>query len=132
MATTTKRDLAAIKSTNIQFKVLDPATGKPCGLVLDLLPMDHPTMKEAERAITNAAQHLARRNKNFKADEIEENYLTMCIAAINGWEWNDGITFHGEVPTFTPKNVKAVLSEITWLPNQITDQYDDTARFFRK
>lgn len=138
-------DITEIKSTDRVIEALHPGTGAKVGIQLTLMSVDDERLKTVRRKFIDDRMHAEARGKTIKAEQIEENQITLNSAAITGWNWynptgNEGEkgyeadampTFHGEVPEFNRKNVRAVMTEVEWLRHIVTAEFSDTKAFFQ-
>lgn len=139
-------DLSQIKTGDRKIEILHPAHGDRVGIGVSLMSIDDERMSKVKRQITDRRMYLEARGKTFKAEELEENKITILTTAITGWDWYnptgtegdkdydpDGqATWNGEVPEFTRKNVTAILSDpkAVWLQDQINEAVGETKAFF--
>ena len=124
-------DLFEIKPETRSFEVLHPASGEPIGLNITLMSADDPKMKPIIRQIIDRNNQLKKRGKVLKAAEIDQNQTALYGATIVEWNWYGDISFKGEKPKLNPKNVKEVLTELSWLASQIEDELSDEKGFFQ-
>jgi hypothetical protein len=137
-------DIADIKSSDRTVEALHPGTGTPVGIRLTIMSVEDERLKSLRRKFIDDRQYAEARGKTLKAEQIEENQITLNTAAITGWEWYNPTgkegdkgydpdampDFHGEVPEFNKKNVRAVMTEVEWLRFFITNEFSDTKAFF--
>lgn len=137
-------DLLDVKPAERIYSVLHPKTEKEIGLRVTIISMTDPRMKKIRRSITNKQLALQSKNKHFRADDIEENQYELIFGALTGWEFfnptgNKGdegydpdasLTFKGEVPAFNRANVIALLSELEWVTDQLSEAISDEKAFF--
>jgi hypothetical protein len=140
-------DIADIKTSHRVIEIVHPKTRQPIGLRWTLASLQDERTKAAQRAITDRRLYLEARNKNFKADDLEDNMRNLQFAATVGWEWYEQkeerdeagaitkpfieqLTFHGEVPDFNKRNVVAVLKELDWVSAQINEAIGEVEDFF--
>lgn len=138
-------DLATIKPSEITLDIVHPANDElKVGLRIGLLSMTDPRMKKVRRKILDEKLRRESKGKNFKAEEIEENQNELILNAMTSWEWYNptgkigdkgfdadaDLTFHGQKPEFTRKNVFDVLNELEWVAEQISEAISDEKRFF--
>lgn len=121
-------DLSTLAPSTVPLEIRNPATGKPTGLVLNLLSADSEPVKKVKRQLLNKA--LARRNRKATADEVEESNLDLLVAAIESWEWKGDTTWKGgKKPEFKPDAVREVVST-SWIRSQIEEAKEDETAFF--
>ena len=84
-----------------------------------------------KRKITDFNLAKQKRGKTLKAVEVEQNEITLLASTVTGWDWYGAdVTFKGEKPAFSLRNVSAVLSEISWIKKQLNDALDEEKGFF--
>lgn len=124
-------DISAIKPQERTFEIHHPADeNELVGLRISIMSISDPRMKSVKRKIQDIKLRLEARNKHFKADDIEENQIDLMFSAMTAWEWYD-CDFHGKKPEFTKVNVKAVLTELEWIADQIAAEISDDKAFFK-
>lgn len=137
-------DLSKIKPTSRTIEIRHPATGKNIGLRWQLVSLDDERLAKLRRTITDKRLHLEARGKSFKAEDIEANRMSILTTASIGWEWYNPTgkkgdagfdpeaqaVFNGEIPEFNLRNVKDVLTELTWIGDQINESLGETESFF--
>lgn len=124
-------DLSTLKPVERIVSILHPATGVEIGVNVTLVSLTDDSMKRIKRNIQNEKLRLEQRGKSFKADDMEENGKTLLFSAMKGWEWSNGATFNGSVPTFNQANVFKVLDELPWFRQQLEEAVSDEAAFFQ-
>ncbi len=122
-------DLANIVAVERHLDIVHPATQEPVGLVLNLLPDNHPQVKVAARKSIN--DRINHRGK-VSAEQIEASRISMLAASVGGWEWQGELTFHGEKPDFSPQTLQQLLKELPWVGEQVDVALTDRAQFFRR
>jgi len=125
-------DISAIKPVERTVEIKHPGGGALLGIRVKLMSIDDERMQRARRKIEDRRLHLAKRNKTFTADEIDENKNFVYFTAMTGWEWYDDATFHDEIPEFNQRNVYAVFTELPWFRDQIENELGETEAFFQK
>lgn len=121
-------DLSTLAPSTVPLEIRNPATGKPTGLVLNLLSADSDPVKKVKRQLLNKA--LARRNRKANADEIEESNLDLLVAAVESWEWKgDAAWKGGKKPDFKADVVREVVAT-PWIRSQIEEAKEDETAFF--
>lgn len=121
-------DLSAITANKNVIQIRHPATAEPIGLTITLRPQDSAEVKSVTRKQLN--ENLRLRGKMPSAEKIEQNRLDLLAAAVESWEWSDGVTWGGAALECSQQNVRRVLSEAPWLKSQIDDALGDEAAFF--
>lgn len=124
-------DISNLKPVERIIQILHPVTSKELGITVSLLSLNDERMAQIRRKIQNKKIELEKRNKVFKADDLEENELDLLCASITGWSWNGDADYHGEKPVFNEKNVKDVLKELPWFKEQIVEAIGDEKAFFQ-
>lgn len=127
---TASNDLAAISAHSIKYAVKHPKTDAETGLILHLRWFGDEKVKSVQRDITNKQLKLSQRRKTFTAKELEASTVDQLVAAIEGWEWTNGATWHGEALDFNEHNVRKVLTEAAWLMRQVDEALANDADFF--
>jgi len=127
-------DLSTLQPVARTIDLKHPATDENIGIRVTLLPDSDPKVKAVRRKRMDA--NLASRRQKFTSVQLENFTTDLLVAAIAGWEWGndpDGHpnTFKGEVPEFTPENVRAVVKELDWFRAQIDRELGDDAAFFQ-
>lgn len=132
-------DIANIASGDRTFEIVNPGNGENLGVRITVCSVDDSRMVKIKRKISDDRLVLERRNKSFTASDIDENNIKMLLVAVLGWEWYsptgneaDQAKYNGEVPDFTPANLRAILSDkrIPWFRAQINEEISDTESFF--
>ena len=126
-------DIANINTQDHTYEVLHPVTDEPVGIRVTIMSQDDARMKPIKRKITDFNLQKQKRGKTLKAVEIEASEVELLAATITGWDWyGDDVTYKGEKPEFSLKNVKDVLSDpkIPWFRKQLNEQLDDEKGFF--
>lgn len=124
-------DIATLKPVEDTFEVLHPVTEEPIGIRVTTMSPDDERMKIAKREIQNFNLQKQKRNKTLKAVEIEDNETKLLSATVTGWEWyGEDVSFEGSKPEFNIKNVKKVLTSISWFRDQLNEHLDNTKGFF--
>lgn len=124
-------DISNLKPVERIIEIVHPATGEKLGITVSVLSLNDERMAQIRRKIQNKRIELEKRNKTFKADDLEENELELLVAGITGWSWDGEITYHDEKPVFNEKNVKSVLKELPWFKDQIMEAIGDEKAFFQ-
>lgn len=124
-------DISNLKPVERIVEILHPVTGEKLGITVSILSLNDERMAQIRRKIQNKRIELEKRNKTFKADDLEENELELLCASMTGWVWDGEADYHGEKPAFNEKNVKAVLKELPWFRQQITEAIGDEKAFFQ-
>ena len=103
-------DFADFKSGSAPLNIVNPATGKPTGLVLDMLYVrDESPMQAHKDYAARIAKAKSQGDEQSIIDALEKERDIVCLArSITGWDWG-GNTLNGEVPEFSEKNVKKLL-----------------------
>ena len=123
-------ELADIKPVERIIDILHPATDEKLGISVTILSINDEKMNAVKRRIQNKRMELERRGKAFNASDLKDNELELLLTSIVCWDWGNN-EFHGEVPEFNEKNVKAVLTELPWFKQQIMDAVGDEKSFFQ-
>lgn len=133
-------DVTGIKPIERDVEIINPETGAPLGIRLTMISMDDPRMKQLMREITDQAQKLARRNKNFNSEQLEQNTNAIMYRSTLGWTWynpegddaDTAPTLDGESnPPFNKQNYYRML-DMPWFKRQLNDELEDTNAFFAK
>lgn len=137
-------NIAEIKPAPRALEVRHPGTGRPIGVRLTLVSLDDERLAKVRRGIQDKRLYLEARGKTFKSEEIESNRLSILTTAITDWEWynptgksgDDGYDaeampeFNGDVPEFNLRNVREVVSTLTWIGDQVNEALGETESFF--
>jgi hypothetical protein len=137
-------ELTNLKPAERVIDVVSPSSGLPIGLRVRVMSLEDDRLKRIKRQITDESLKLQARGKGFKADEIERNGRMLMFAGTLGWDWynptgeegDEGYnpdalpTFNGEQPTYNEKNFIALISELTWISDQIQEAIGETKSFF--
>ena len=121
-------DISTLNYKECVVEILQPKTKEGLGIFVTLVSLEDDKMSALKREIINRNISLEKRNKNLKAEDIEENEFLILQNAITGWEWRDS-DFHGEKPVLTPKNLRQVFKELPWFKRQIMEVIGDETRF---
>ena len=126
-------DIAEIKPNENTFEILHPETDEPVGIRVTIMSPDDDRMKPIKRRITDFNLQKQKRGKTLKAIEVEDNENALVASTLTGWNWyGEDVTFNGEKPEFTMKNVIAVLNQIFWFKKQVNDEIENEKGFFQK
>lgn len=137
-------ELTNLKPVERVIEVTSPSSGLPIGLRVRVMSLEDDRLKRIKRQITDESLKLQARGKGFKADEIERNGRALMFAGTLGWEWynptgaegDDGYdpdampAFNGEQPAYNEKNFIALVTELTWISDQIQEAIGETKSFF--
>lgn len=139
-------DIFDIRASEREIEIKHPGTHKPLGIRILLAPIDDPAVEKIKKGITDRRLNLERRNKGFKAEDIESNRNEILFASMRGWEWynptgkegDEGYNadamphFHDEIPDFNRKNVMAILREpkMSWFATQVNEELGEEQDFF--
>lgn len=130
-------ELTDLKPTDRTIEIVSPVTGQPIGLRIRVMSIEDDRLKRIKRQITDESLKLQARNKAFKAEELERNANMLMFGGTLGWEWYnptgddaDMPAFHGEQPEYNQKNFVALVTEITWIGEQIQEAIGETKSFF--
>jgi hypothetical protein len=137
-------ELTALKPTDRTIEIVGPATGQPIGLRVRVMSLEDDRLKRIKRQITDESLKLQSKGKAFKADEIERNAHNLMFGGTLGWEWynptgsegDEGYdaeampAFKGEQPDYNQKNFIALVSELGWIGEQISEAIGETKSFF--
>lgn len=124
-------ELSELKPVERVVEIVHPSTGEELGIMVTVISFDDPRMNEVKRRIRVQRLEHERRGKPFKADEIDENEMSLLIGSLTGWVWKEGATFHGQKPDFNEKNIREVFKELPWFKKQIEEALADEKGFFR-
>lgn len=120
-------DIATIEAGPRELKIVNPQTFEPIGLTFTLLPSSDERVRAAARKVQN--DRLARRALKATAEQLEAQGMTLLVAHISAWKWDEGVTFSGEPLEFSEANVRKVLKK-AWIRKQVDDATLDDASFF--
>lgn len=139
-------DISNLKPNQRFVEIHHPADDeKLLGIRVEIMSITDPRMKKIRRKIQDAKLRLDARNKNFKAEEVEENTVETIFSAMLGWEWynptgvkgdptfNDDAhaSFEGDrSPAFNQKNATAILKNLEWFADQLAEAIGDQKAFF--
>lgn len=121
-------DISTVEAGPREVQIINPKTYEPIGLTITVLPGSHPKVKDASRKLQNA--RLAQRNQKITAEQLEANGLTILLAHIESWKWDEGVTFGGEKLEFNEASVRKVLKK-DWIRRQVDEAAGDEAAFFQ-
>lgn len=113
--------------STFRYELTHVVTGEGLGVFFDLRSSSSPEVKAVTRKHLDHFQAQYRRQKSVSTETLEKQALEKLVAAIAGWDWGDN-KFDGEVPEFTPANVRKVL-EVDWIFAQIDRQVSDAENF---
>lgn len=120
-------DISSIKVENTrEIDILDPRTRKPTGIKVTIESYGGDRAKTVQRQINN--KRLKLRNRRPTAEELEEETLMTASAVVVGW--NKEMEMDGKALSFTPENVRKIMS-IPWIARQIDEAAEDEAAFIK-
>lgn len=124
-------ELAKLKpNPTLRFEVVHPDPEEnPSGFWITLAGMDSPAVKAAQDKVTDKRLAALRKGaqKPLTTAEVEAQALAVLTAAVVAWE---GLTEDGEDVPCTPENVRALLTEHTWVRRQVDEALGNDALFF--
>jgi hypothetical protein len=135
------------KRKPIEFRtveVTDPVSGAPIGLRVRVMSLEDKRLKRILRQITDERLKMEAKGKALKTEDIERNAYMIMFGGTLGWEWynptgsegDDGYdpeampAFNGEQPEYNQKNFTDLVTELTWIGEQIQEVIGDTKGFF--
>ena len=121
-------DLAEIQPQARTVDIVHPSTNYPIGLSITILPPSSPEVKRAQRK--NLDAQLSARSSKITAAGVEQNSLNLLVACVGAWEWKGDSNFKGNKPPCTPENVRELFTEVSWIREQVKDEFDDAESFF--
>lgn len=122
-------DLSTVKATKRTVDILHPSTQEPTGLKITILPESDKKVKAAQRR--NLDEQLGSRKSKMTASQIEENTSNVLVAAVDSWEWTGDASFKGGKPDCTPDNIRELFKEVTWIKDQVREEFDNAEAFFQ-
>ena len=126
-------DISTIATAPRIVEILHPVTEQPVGVLVTLLPQDDPRVRAERNRIQDVMLVLRQKGKQITQAQIERNTINLLKASIESWDWSQStIAFNGGRPEFTPQNVEAVLTQVTWFRDQIDEELGDEKAFFPK
>lgn len=125
-------DIATLIPKPRSVAIKHPATSKPIGLSITVLPESHPKVRDALHKKINARLQA---KEHASSESIEAHALDLIAAAVDGWEWGasaDGepTTFEGEQPDFSDQAFRRVLTVLPWIRAQLDVELSDSASFY--
>lgn len=123
-------DISEIKTSERIIEIVHPKTNELIGVRVTIMGLNDPRLKKIKRKITDERLRLDARNKNFKADDIEENTYAIVFGAMTGWDWYGDVDFKGKKPEFNRASVIQVFEELPWFLTQIDEAIGDEKAFF--
>ena len=121
-------DISSITAAERTVDIKHPSNGEPLGLKITLLPESDAKVQAARRKWLNERMQ---RGKKLTAEKAEAGQLLFLESAVNGWNWEGELTFHGDKPEFTEANLHKVLKELPWIKAQLDEELGDEAAFFQ-
>lgn len=119
-------DLAKITMHNTaRVELIHPTKGAT-GVFLTIRAPHHPEVKAALHRIADSRNTAMLKRRTFKAEQLEEDGLTLLVASIEGWE---GLEKDGKPFPFTAENARVLLGE-TWIQRQVAEAAEDVSLFF--
>ncbi len=122
-------DISKIEPTSRVIDIKHPSTDKPIGLSLEIVALSDDRVKAAERRGRDKV--LRKGVKRISAEVIDDTAEDVVVSSVVGWTWAEGVTFHGEQPKFSTKNVRKVIAELDFIREQIDEGLSNTADFFQ-
>lgn len=123
-------DILSIKPAERVIEITHPGTGENIGLRISILSLEDEKLAKIRRRILDQRLQLEAKGKTFKVENLENNSMTLLLAAITGWEWYGDIDFNGEKPDFTLVNVRKVLEDVAFIRAQVDQEIGKTEDFF--
>ena len=137
-------ELTTLKPSERTIDITSPASGQPVGIRVRIVSLDDERLERTKRQITDESLKLQAKGKSFKAHEVERNAKMLMFTGTLGWEFynptgkegDEGYkpdampTFNGEVPDFNQKNFMALVTQLPWIGDQISEAIGETKSFF--
>ena len=124
-------DIATLTSPTTTLDVINPATGDPIGISMEL----RSPQSDEVKAVTNKLRAKAMRSKRGQMGVAEQDKagLDILVATVASWEWTDGLTFEDREPDDTDEFKRHVLGSdaATFIVRQINEALTDEAAFIR-
>jgi hypothetical protein len=119
-------DLNSLDPGEIEVPIPNPQSGDETGLVFKMIS---PSDRKAQLARRRYQDVLLRKPS---AQKVEEASLAYITSLVTGWEWKGDLTWNGQKPMFTEKNVLEVLKEKPWVREYLDEKAGEKEAFFRK
>ena len=124
-------DIATLTSPTTTLEVVNPATGDPIGISIEL----RSPQSDEVKAVTNKMRAKAMRSRRGQMGVVEQDKagLDILVATVASWEWKDGLTFEGREPDDTDEFKRHVLGSDagTFIVRQINEALQDEAAFMK-
>jgi hypothetical protein len=124
-------DLNTIKTIDRDVNLTHPKTGAELGLVFHLRAPDSDDVKTVDRNWQNKRLQPKNRKKAITSEELERVTDNRIKAAVKGWTWTDKeLVLDGEQPKYSPKTLRAMMTNHTWIREFLAEECEDITSFF--
>lgn len=107
------------------FELVDPLTGKPCGITLRIAGPDSATQHRARLACTDELAEMSDHDGRVSAADAEKARLNNLARCVLGWH----ILEDGQPVPFNHANVLRLLKSAQWVQGQVDAFAADRAAF---
>lgn len=128
-----KNNLSDKAEVGYEFEVLLPGTEKATGAFITVRGAESKTVKGYQRrkfkeyqARMKVAQRKGKADDDISIEEAEEMTVETAVGRVIGWR---GFDENGKELAFTAENATRVLSEHTWIREQVMEASNDITNF---
>lgn len=125
-------DLSAFEVDDQPFpvEVVHPVSGKPIGLVIQVVGTDSAAYQNIQRKLQNRRLQKWQRNRSTKmsAEQLEEEQLELLCSCIHSWT---GMVVDGKEVEFSPDAAREILVRFPFVREQIDEAIGDRANFLK-
>jgi hypothetical protein len=109
-----------------ELKLVDPVSDELLGIRFMIRSAESDAVKKVVRQHTD--KFLASRKRKLTTSKVEEEALDKAAASIASWDWGDH-SWKGEKPEMSFEKALEVVTEASWVYDQVTTASEDRANF---
>jgi hypothetical protein len=123
-------DISNITASDRTVELTHPATDEGLGWHFHLRSPYSDEVRKAEREWLN--KRLAKKKQNLTAESLESAAESKILAAVSGWSFDEGASFKGETPEFSPAKLREIIRDpdFKWIRDFLDTELGEFAGFF--
>ena len=129
-----KQKLSKLADVGYEFEVLLPETFEPTGIFITVRGKESDAVKAfGRRKFQELQQRDARAKRNGRNEEMtleQAEELAVESAAVRVMAW-EGVIEDGQVVEFNEDNVERILTEHSWIREQVIEESDNLSDFLK-